>query len=130
MSKIVTTDKRVLKDDVWHDDKGPIVGTPADWAEPMTDAEITGAALSDPDAQPLSPDRLAKMRPVPLARRVRWKLGLTQADFADRFHIPIGTLRDWEQARVVPDAAAQAYLVVIAQLPQETARVLAETADT
>ena len=30
----------------------------------MTDAEVVAAALSDPDAQPLTPDQLAKMRRV------------------------------------------------------------------
>jgi putative transcriptional regulator len=37
-----------------------------DWAriDAMTDAEVTAAALSDPDAQPLTPERLARMRRV------------------------------------------------------------------
>jgi len=31
-------------------------------------------------------------------------LGLSQAEFASRFHVPVGMLRDWEQARVTaPD---------------------------
>jgi len=34
-------------------------------------------------------------------------------DFAVRFHIPIGTLRDWEQGRAEPDQAERAYLKVI-----------------
>jgi len=38
-----------------------------DWkeADALTDAEIHAAALADPDAQPLSPERLARMRRVP-----------------------------------------------------------------
>ena len=128
MNKIATSGKRFLKNDIWHDDHGPIAGTPADWAKPMTDDEVTLAALSDPDAQPLSQGRLAKMRPVPLAQRVRRKLGLSQADFAARYRIPLGTLRDWEQARAVPDAAAAAYLTVIAAQPEMTAKALAATA--
>jgi hypothetical protein len=38
-----------------------------DWkeADALTDAEIRAAALSDPDAQPLTRERLANMRPVP-----------------------------------------------------------------
>ena len=31
--------------------------------------------------------------------------GLSQEEFAAQFHIPIGTLRDWEQGRKEPDAA-------------------------
>jgi hypothetical protein len=37
-----------------------------DWArvDAMTDEEVLAAALSDPDAQPLAPEELAKMRQV------------------------------------------------------------------
>ncbi len=52
MNKIATAGKRFLKDDRGHDDNGPIPGTPADWDPPMTDEEVTLAALSDLDAQP------------------------------------------------------------------------------
>ena len=81
---------------------------------PMTEAEVHAAALADPDAQPLTEERLARMRPVPRAKTLRRALGLTQEEFAARFQIPIGTLRDWEQGRVEPDQAAQAYLKAIA----------------
>ena len=54
------------------------------------------------------------MRRIPLAKHVRFKLGLTQEEFAARFEIPLGTLRDWEQRRREPDTAALAYLKVIA----------------
>ena len=125
MNKIVTTGKRFLKDDCWHDDNGPIPGTPADWEPPMTDEEVTMAALSDPDAQPLTDAQLARMRRVSYAKHVRWKLSLSQNEFAERFHIPIGTLRDWEQHRAKPDAAATAYLQVIAENPDAVVMALA-----
>jgi len=81
----------------------------------MTDAEIIAAARSDPDApRPLTPAQLKRMRRISPAKQLRWKLGLSQAEFARRFHIPLGTLRDWEQHRTEPDQAAQAYLKVIA----------------
>jgi putative transcriptional regulator len=41
-------------------------------------------------------------------------LGLTQEEFANRFLIPLGTLRDWEQGRSEPDQPAKAYLRAIA----------------
>jgi putative transcriptional regulator len=44
-------------------------------------------------------------------------LGLSQEDFATRYQIPLGTLRDWEQGRAEPDQAAKAYLKVIARAP-------------
>jgi putative transcriptional regulator len=52
-------------------------------------------------------------------------LGLSQVEFAVRFHIPVGTLRDWEQRRYEPDQAAQAYLKVIAADAAFVARALA-----
>ncbi|MGU3538851.1 helix-turn-helix domain-containing protein [Methylobacterium sp. A54F] len=86
-----------------------------DWSrlDAMSEDERHAAALSDPDAQPLTPDQLATMRRTPQVRVIRRALGLSQDAFAARFRIPVGTLRDWEQGRKEPDAAARAYLVVI-----------------
>jgi putative transcriptional regulator len=117
MSKTITTGKRSLKDDVWHDDNGAIAGYPDQWDPPMTDAEITAAAQSDPDNPPLTTERLADMRRVARAKFIRQKLGLSQEDFAHRFQIPLNTLRDWEQHKYEPDLAAQAYLKVIERAP-------------
>jgi putative transcriptional regulator len=81
----------------------------------MTDEEIIAAARADPDAaQPRTEAQLKRVRRVSPAKRLRWKLGLSQAEFAQKFHIPLGTLRDWEQHRTEPDRAARAYLKVIA----------------
>jgi putative transcriptional regulator len=67
---------------------------------PMTDEEIEAAALSDPDCPPMTEAELAAMRHVNLARRERYELRLTQEEFAVRYRIPLGTLRDWEQGRL------------------------------
>ena len=96
-----------------------------DWREfdALTDAEILQAARSDLDAQPLSGEQLRRMkRPNP--KVVRQALGLSQEAFAERFRIPIGTLRDWEQGRVEPDQAARAYLMVIARNPRAVRKAL------
>ena len=76
----------------------------------MTDAEVMAAALSDPDAQPLNPDDFKRMKRVPRSKIIRQALGLTQEEFATRFKIPLGTLRDWEQGAAEPDTCARAYL--------------------
>jgi putative transcriptional regulator len=85
---------------------------------PLTEAEVEAAALSDPDAQPLSEEDLQRMKPGPRAKVVRRALGLTQEEFSARYHIPVGTLRDWEQGRAQPDQPARAYLRAIAGDPQ------------
>ena len=100
--------------------------TKHDWSEAdaLTDEEIHDAALADPDAQPLTPERLATMKRVPRLKSIRRALGLSQEEFAARYHIPVGTLRDWEQGRFEPDAAARAYLAVIAREPEAVRRAL------
>jgi putative transcriptional regulator len=91
---------------------------------PMSDEAITEAALRDPDAQPLTEADLARMRRVPRIKTLRRTLGLTQEEFATRYHIPLGTLRDWEQGRCEPDQPARAYLTVIAHDPEGVQRAL------
>jgi putative transcriptional regulator len=51
-------------------------------------------------------------------------LALTQEEFAAHYRIPLGTLRDWEQGRSVPDQPAKAYLTVIARDPKAVERAL------
>ena len=89
---------------------------------PMPEAEIKANALSDPDNPPLTQSDLARLKPLPKARALRIRLRLTQEEFAARYHIPLGTLRDGEQRRAEPDETAQAYLRVIAAEPQLVAR--------
>lgn len=100
--------------------------TKHDWSrvDAMTDAQVHEAALADPDAQPLTPERMATMRRTPQVRIIRRALRLSQEEFAQRYHIPLGTLRDWEQARKEPDAATRAYLTVIAHDPEGVERAL------
>jgi putative transcriptional regulator len=67
---------------------------------------------------------MKRMKRTPRAKIIRRALGLSQEDFATRYHIPIGTLRDWEQGRVAPDQAARAYLTVIARDPEAVRKAL------
>ena len=90
----------------------------------MTDEEVHTAALKDPDARPMTDEEFQRARKVPRAKTLRRALGLTQEEFAVRYHIPIGTLRDWEQGRSEPDQPARAYLTVIARDPEGVRRAL------
>ena len=80
--------------------------------------------MSDPDNKPLTDSDLRRMRRTPQVRIVRRALQLTQEEFAARYQIAIGTLRDWEQDRYEPDGAAKAYLKVIAREPELVRRAL------
>ena len=81
--------------------------------------------MSDPADRALTDADLACMKRTPRVKVIRRALGLTQEEFADQFHIPLGTLRDWEQDRNSPDTAAAAYLRVIARDPEAVRRALA-----
>jgi putative transcriptional regulator len=100
-----------------------------DWArlEAMTEEEIEANALSDPDNPPLTPEELTRMRRVPDSRRIRERLLLTQEQFAEKFEIPLGTLRDWEQSVSYPDSAARTLLRVIDKDPEAVINALART---
>lgn len=91
---------------------------------PMTRSAIERAALADPDAQPLTAAGLRRMKRMPHIKVIRGALGLTQEEFAARYRIPLGTLRDWEQGRATPDQPTQAYLTVIARSPEGVQRAL------
>lgn len=92
----------------------------------MTDEEITAAALSDPDNPPLTDEEIDRLTAARIAKRARAKLALTQQEFATRYHINYGRLRDIEQGRNVrPDTALIAYLRVIEREPEAVLRALA-----
>jgi putative transcriptional regulator len=104
----------------------PFPPDPTDWAalRRMTEEEINAAALTDPHNPPRTPEREKHLRRVPQVKVMRRALRLTQEEFAARFHIPLGTLRDWEQGKTQPDQAARAYLKVIARNPRAVLEAL------
>ncbi len=93
----------------------------------MTEEEVHAAAVSDPDARPMTETELRNTKRVSRVKTIRRALGLTQEEFAARYHIPLGTLRDWEQGRSEPDQTAKAYLKVIAANPESIYQALQST---
>lgn len=93
-------------------------------ARQLTEDEIEKAACADPDAALLTEDDFLRMQPIPRAKIIRRALKLTQEEFALRYCIPLGTLRDWEQGRSVPDQTASTYLKVIAAVPDAVQQAL------
>jgi putative transcriptional regulator len=90
----------------------------------MSAQAIEKAARGDPDAQPLTETDIERMKRTPQAKIIRRALELTQEEFAARYHIPLGTLRDWEQSRADPDQPTRAYLTLIARDPEYVNRKL------
>lgn len=91
---------------------------------PMSPEDVEKAARRDPDARPLSDADLKRMKRTPRVKIIRRTLELTQEQFAARYHIPLGTLRDWEQGRAMPDQPARSYLTLIARDPDHVDLVL------
>lgn len=52
------------------------------------------------------------------ARRVRKRLGLSQAEFSQRIDVPLETIRNWEQGKRCPTGAAKALLKVLDKAPE------------
>ena len=81
-----------------------------------------GMAILRGDAQPSR----AWHPPAPVdVRAVRARTGLSQTGFARRFGFTPAAVRDWEQGRRQPEAAARVLLLVIASRPEVVDQVLA-----
>lgn len=95
----------------------------------LSDADVRKAALADPDAAPLTKALVSRMRRVSRVKALRERMGLTQREFAEAFHLPLTTLRDWEQRRSAPDAPARALLLAIERDPKRMVSLLAPAGD-
>ena len=78
---------------------------------------VLPADPADPEDFDASPEALDRGQRARLVRTVRMGLGLSQPEFARRFHVPLGTLRDWEQPRATAPDFAVAYVRVIMRDP-------------
>jgi putative transcriptional regulator len=92
------------------------------------DEEIARQIAADPETAPNMANEtdwhVVRRPAVPDVRRVRAKLGLSQAAFAQRFGLSARTVQEWEQGRAVPDQPARVLLEVIDEAPETVARVV------
>lgn len=86
---------------------------------------ILPADPNDPEDFAVSREALERGLRGRLIRKARKKLGLSQQEFASRFKISAGTLRDWEQSRSKAPDFAIAYVKVIARAPDMVAETVA-----
>ena len=77
-------------------------------------------ATTEPDiaAQAAQDDAQAMQDAGQFARRVRRRLGLSQAQFASRIDVSLETIRNWEQGKRSPTGAAKALLKVLDKAPE------------
>ncbi|PUE11104.1 XRE family transcriptional regulator [Limnohabitans sp. T6-5] len=75
-----------------------------------TEAQITLQKAQD--------EALAMQDAAKFARRVRRRLGFSQAEFATRIDVSLETIRNWEQGKRSPTGAAKALLKVLDKAPE------------
>ena len=63
-------------------------------------------------------DSAAMLDAAKFARRVRRRLGFSQAEFAERIDVSLDTIRNWEQGKRTPTGAAKALLKVLDKAPE------------
>ena len=63
-------------------------------------------------------DAAAMQDAAKFARRVRRRLGFSQAEFAARIDVSLETIRNWEQGKRSPTGAAKALLKVLDKAPE------------
>jgi putative transcriptional regulator len=85
---------------------------------------VLPADPDDPEDFDVTEEGLERGLRARTIRMTRTKLGLSQPEFAARFRVPVGTLRDWEQARVMPPDFALAYVRVIGTDPDLVVKAL------
>lgn len=84
-------------------------------------------ALAGADSE--TPKELVVRAPTIVdVKAIRAKTGMSQQAFALRFGFSHGAVRDWEQHRRQPEAAARALLLVINYNPDVVAEALAAAA--
>jgi putative transcriptional regulator len=107
------------------DPDNPPRGRP-DWRglNALSDQDIERAARSDADARPLSDEELEKFQRVAEVRALRRRLGMSQERFARSFDLSVGTVRDWEQGRSLPDRPARVLLKLIERNPKAVLETL------
>ena len=84
----------------------------------MSAFEKIAAGLADAIAYAEGDKSKGRIAAGPDVKAIRAKTRLTQEAFAQRLRIGAGTLRDWEQGRRTPDAAAQTLLGMVAADPK------------
>ena len=75
-----------------------------------TEADIAKHKVAD--------DAEAAQDAAKFARRVRRRLGFSQAEFAERIDVSLDTIRNWEQGKRSPTGAAKALLKVLDRAPE------------
>lgn len=81
-------------------------------------ARVEATSEADIAAQQGADEVDAAQDAARFARRVRMRLGLSQAEFSQRIEVSLETIRNWEQGKRCPTGAAKALLKVLDRAPE------------
>lgn len=81
-------------------------------------ARVDATTKADIAAHRAADDLEAVQDAAKFARRVRERLGLSQAEFSQRIEVSLETIRNWEQGKRCPTGAAKALLKVLDRAPE------------
>ena len=81
-------------------------------------ARVDATTEADIAAHRAADDMEAVQDAAKFARRVRKRLGLSQAEFSQRIEVSLETIRNWEQGKRCPTGAAKALLKVLDRAPE------------
>lgn len=99
-----------MKIDIQSPSAKPVGRIDANRVDATTEADITQHQAED--------DAAAMLDSAKFARRVRRRLGFSQAEFAARIDVSLDTIRNWEQGKRCPTGAAKALLKVLDKAPE------------
>lgn len=92
---------------------------PASMALGCIDATRVDEADEEELARQAAADEAEAMQDTAkFARRVRRRLGLSQAELSEQIDVPLETIRNWEQGKRRPTGAAKALLKVLDKAPE------------
>jgi putative transcriptional regulator len=108
-------------------DRTPAQLTPAERQrlDAMSEEDREAGAAGDAENSSMTDEEWARGRTRWLARKAREAAGLSQAKFAEAFHLKVKTVQSWEAGRRVADEPARAYLEVIMREPAMVRAALA-----
>ena len=81
-------------------------------------ARVDATTEKEIQAQIAVDDQEAMLDAAKFARRVRRRLGLSQAELSERIEVSVETIRNWEQGKRSPTGAAKALLKILDRAPE------------
>ena len=81
-------------------------------------ARVDATTQEDIDLQEAADEAEYMQDAAKFARKVRRRLGLSQAEFSQRINVSLDTIRNWEQGKRCPTGAAKALLKILDKAPE------------